>query len=114
MALSRKPFCKKIFCNTKEDKFWEILNGVDVDGVGGNFLIIYISYFFFVLFVFTFLCFSPHSPRTRANNCNLLENGDFTPTPSAPTQYICSPPGLQQKQFSGEFLVPSDTKLLRK
>ena len=62
----------------------EVLNGVGVDGVGGNFP----SFWFFFAFLrlssllFAFCAFlrsSPHSPRTRANNCNLLENVEFQP-----------------------------------
>ena len=34
----------------------------------------------FSLFFFVFLRLSPHSPRTKANNCNLLEMGNFTAT----------------------------------
>ena len=53
------------------DPIWEVLIGVGVDGVGGNFPFCrFSSVFLFSLF---FLRFSPNSPRTRANNCYLLE-----------------------------------------
>ena len=54
---------------------WEVINGVGVDGVGGNFSPFFCrfsSLFRFPLLLFVFsvcLCFSP---RTRANYCNLL------------------------------------------
>ena len=65
--------------------FFFALNGVGVDGVGGNF-----SFFFvflrFSLFFFVSLCFSPHSPRTRGKQLQFTgKTGNFTPTPSAPT-----------------------------
>ena len=39
----------------------------------------------FCLFFFVFLRFSPHSSRTRANNCNLVANGEFHSDP------VCRP-----------------------
>ena len=60
--------------------FWEVLNGVGVDGVGGIFpFFCFFSFFFaFLRFsssFFAFLRFSSffsYSFRTRANDCNLL------------------------------------------
>ena len=66
--------------------FWEVLNGVGVDGVGG------ISLFFVFLF---FLCFSHHSPRTRANNNRLLEKGEF----HKKTDPVCTDPFRTSRIF---------------
>ena len=69
--------------------FWEVLNGVGVDGVGGKFP--FFSFFvafprFSSFFFFGSLRFSPFSPRTRANSCNLLANREFHSDP------ICTDP----------------------
>ena len=57
---------------------WEVFNGVGVDGVTGVSLFFRFSSSFFVFLhfsspFFAFLRFAPHSSRTRANNCKLLE-----------------------------------------
>ena len=61
-------------------EFREVLDGVGVDGVGGNFPVFFVfprflhfSSLFFSFPPFFFLCFSSHSPGTRASKCNLLE-----------------------------------------
>ena len=53
-------------------KIWEVLNGVGVDGVGGNFPFFRFSSLFLSLFL---------SDSTRANNCNLLEKWGFSLRP---------------------------------
>ena len=66
---------------------WEALKGVGVDGVGGfpalHCLLFWLP--FFSLFFLFFFAFLPFSHRTQASDCDLLQNGNFTPTPSAPT-----------------------------
>ena len=60
--------------------YWEVLNGVGVDGVGGifpfsSFFFAFFVFFRFSSFFFAFLRFSSffsYSPGTRADDCNLL------------------------------------------
>ena len=57
---------------------WEVLNGLGVDGVGGIFSFCFAFFLFCFAFLrlsslfFVFLRFLRLSPRTRANDCNLL------------------------------------------
>ena len=54
--------------------FWEVLNGVGVDGVGVIFPFFYAFFPFVYAFSPFFNAFFPFSsPRTRANNSNLLQ-----------------------------------------
>ena len=81
---------------------WEVLNGVGVDGVGGNFpffsfffvflrffVFFRFSSFFFVFFRFSSLFFA--FLRFSWNEGKRLQftgkMGNFTPTPSAPTPF---------------------------
>ena len=75
-------------------KFWEVLNGVGVDGVGVIFPFFYafsrFSTHFFRFFFFAFLRFSSlfsSSPKGRGQTTAKFtaKKGNFTPTPSAPT-----------------------------
>ena len=91
-----------------ESQGWEVLNGVGVDGVGGIFpffsafsfgfssLFRFSSFFFaflrffsfssFSSFFFVFLRFSPIFLGQEQTTAICWENGNFTPTPSAPTR----------------------------
>ena len=64
-------------------RIWEVLDGVGVDGVGGNFPFSFFSVFF------AFLLFSPHCPRfprTRASNCNFIHSDKSDPVCTDPVR----------------------------
>ena len=71
--------------------FWEVLNGVGVDGVGVIFPFFYAFFAFLRIFsfFFVFLRFSSlfsSSPKDRGEQQQFTAKmGNFTPTPSAPT-----------------------------
>ena len=73
--------------------YWEVLNGVGVDGVGVIFPFFYAFFVFlriFLLFFFAFLSFSllfSSSPKGQGQTTAKFtaKMGNFTPTPSAPT-----------------------------
>ena len=86
-------------------QIWEVLQGVGVDGVGGNFP--FRSFpFFHPFFSFVFVCFSSLSLAFlhflafsfvhEQIPAILRKNGNFTPTPSALTPFEIS----QQSQDS--------------
>ena len=65
--------------------FWEVLNGVGVDGVGGIFPFFLLFFFFrFSSFFFAFRLFSWNKGKRLQFTGKM---GNFTPTPSAPTPF---------------------------
>ena len=84
-------FC---FCRVRvlQEFYWEVLNGVGVDGVGVIFPFFYAFFVFLRIFslFFAFLRFSSlfSSPPKRQGQTTAkftARMGNFTPTPSAPT-----------------------------
>ena len=60
----------------------------------------------FLCFFFVFIRFSPHSPRTRANNCNLLEKCGISLRPRLHRPHSALPDGTFRKEF---WKNPSET-----